>query len=202
MLIHLPPNCSKSKFYEKLIDDFRRAEKRAFYSLMENNPSVEERCKFDEINAQDAHYFFSVYKGRVMSVVRLISSQKLNLVYDLLSPYFAPLPIKRDESLLEMNIFFLGNPLPLTSSILTLKFINLFIGVVKYGLRRGYKKIITAVSVIMEENFKLAGWPFTRLTDVNPLGDIPTVIGTLPISEDILSILKSTKKSYGVSYGN
>ncbi|WP_051908705.1 acyl-homoserine-lactone synthase [Candidatus Odyssella acanthamoebae] len=191
MLIHLPP---QSFIYnQELVHGFQKARKKIFYDRMKWAVNIEDDREVDEFDAAQSHFLLSIHEGKVIGGVRLAPSEAPNLTYDIFSKYFGEIPVKRDPFLLESSRFGLEVTPTMSSQFLRDQTIDLFIGVLKFGLMERFSRIITVVDVRMERTLRLAGWPVERITDVVQIGETKTIIGVLPISESILQSLEKKK---------
>ncbi|WP_010304133.1 acyl-homoserine-lactone synthase [Candidatus Odyssella thessalonicensis] len=194
MLVHLSPLSFKSNL--ELVEGYQRARKAIFYDRLNWKVNLIEDREVDEFdNNGHTHFLLSIYNDKVIGGVRMASSLSPNLTYDVFTKYFGELPIQRDRYLLETSRFGLEVTPQMTSQVLRDQTIELFIGVLKFGLQEGYKQIITVIDVRMERTLRLAGWPVERITEVVQIGDTRTIVGILPINIDILYHLEEKKAS-------
>ncbi len=191
MLIHLPP---ESFIYnQELVHGFQRSRKKIFHDRLQWEVKIEDDREIDEFDSAHSHFILSVHENKVIGGVRLTPSEAPNLTYEIFSKYFGEIPVKREPFLLESSRFGLEVLPNMSSQFLRDQTIDLFIGVLKFGLTERFSRIITVVDVRMERTLRLAGWPVERITDVVQIGETRTIIGILPISEDILHSLEQKK---------
>jgi N-acyl-L-homoserine lactone synthetase len=195
MLIHIPPK--SFRYNQDLVRDFQWVRKRIFLDRMGWGIQVNDYKEVDEFDSEHSHYVVSVHDNEIIGGVRLTPSQAPNLTYETFSKYFGSIPAQRNSQLLEISHFGLEMTHNVTASLLRSKTVDLFVAMLKFAIKYGYKEIITVVDTRMERVLHLSGWEIRRITDVVQIEDTKTIIGILPVSYEIIEILESKRVGQG-----
>lgn len=184
MLLHL--NSHTSKYHDDIINEFYKIRKKIFIDRLNWDLPAQGDKEIDQYDHNQCSYLLSVSNEKVNGGIRLTPSTAPNLTFNTFKNIFSlPPEIKPESNLLEISrLGIIKSPNETTSNFVRAKTLELFQGILKFGLCYGYKKIITVTDVRIERIFKLSGWPLERITEVKQVGNTRALVGYLNINQD------------------
>ncbi|WP_032113954.1 acyl-homoserine-lactone synthase [Candidatus Paracaedibacter symbiosus] len=184
MLIHL--NAQTSKYHNDILDEFYRIRKKIFIDRLNWDLPAQGDKEIDQYDHNQCNYLLSISNDKVSGGIRLTPSLAPNLTFDTFSDVFnLPTHIKPQNNLLEISrlgIIKTSDEMP--SNIVRRKTLELFQGILKFGLCHGYEKIITVTDIRIEKIFKLSDWPLERISEVQQVGNTRALVGFLHITQE------------------
>lgn len=184
MLLHL--NAQTSKYHKDVLDDFYKIRKRIFIDRLGWDLPSQGDKEIDQYDHDQCNYLLSIKNNRVKGGIRLTPSITPNLTFNYFSGIFnIPDHIQPSNNLLESSRFGLHKSLTKSSSnILKKETLQLFQGMLKFGLCFDYHRIITVTDIRIERILKLAGWPLERISNVQQVGNTKALVGFLDITQE------------------
>lgn len=182
MLIHLPPNTKRYNL--DILNDLYKVRCKIFVDRLDWDLVRNNGMEIDQYDHAECHHLISIENGKVIGGVRLTPSEAPNLVFDHFRDILGlQTEIKRSSKLLESSRFgLLQNTDKASLKGIRQKTLELFEGMIKFGLDYGYENIITVTDIRIEKILKRSGWVLERLTEVIPIDNTKALIGMLKIS--------------------
>lgn len=191
MLIHL--NAETSKYHHNLINQFYKIRKEIFVDRLNWDLPTQGDKEIDQYDHDHCSYLLSIAEKTVNGGIRLTPSLAPNLTFNTFSEVFnLPSYINRQRNLLEISrLGIIKTPEKTTSTLLNKKTLEIFQGIIKFGLCYGYEKIITVTDIRIERIFKLSGWPIERISEVQQVGNTRALVGFLQINQEYYDKLQT-----------
>lgn len=149
--------------------------------------------EFDEFDALHPAYILQLsHDGRLQGCVRLLPSVGPTMVRDTFPALLDGGPAPSGPNVWESSRFAVDvNPdSQTTQGGIANSTLQLFAGMVEFGLSRQLTDIVTVTDARMERILRRAGWPLRRLGKPCSLGNTLAVAGYLEISEEALKNLR------------
>jgi acyl homoserine lactone synthase len=182
MLIHLSSNTKRYNL--DILNELYKVRSKIFIDRLDWDLQRTNCMEIDQFDHDECHHLVSMENEEVIGGVRLTPSEAPNLAFDLFSDILGlPSEIKRSPKLLESSRFgLLQNTDRASVKGIRQKTLELFEGMMKFGLDYGYENIITVTDIRIEKILKRAGWALERLTEVRQMDNTKALIGMLKIS--------------------
>jgi acyl homoserine lactone synthase len=138
-------------------------------------------------------------EGRVGGCVRLLPTSGPNMLRNSFPSLLGPAPAPQGPGIWEASRFAIDSEVGSSpaSGGLSLPTLELFAGVLEFGLARDLSEIVAVVDMRMERILRRAGWPLRRIHAPQHIGNAPAVAGYLEVSSQILSHVQSLGGLHG-----
>jgi N-acyl-L-homoserine lactone synthetase len=192
-MIQLITQQSYGEFAEAIIE-MHRLRYRVFKERLDWDVHISGDMEIDAFDALHPAYLLQrAEDGQIRGCVRLLPSSGPTMLRDTFPVLLAGQPAPASSTIWESSRFSLdvSSDAPKAASGLARATLELFAGVIEFGLSRGLTDIVTVTDVRMERILRRATWPLRRVGEPKRLGVTMAVAGYLEISFDSLANVRN-----------
>jgi acyl homoserine lactone synthase len=174
--------------------EMHRLRKRVFWDRMGWEVRIAGDLEADDFDLLMPTYLLAIDdgSGRVVGCLRLLPTTGPNMLRDTFPILLGGRPAISDKSIPESSRFAVDTSSEgVTKAIITRATQELFLGLIEYGLDRGYSHIMTVCDVLMERIVVRGGWKWTRLCEPAQLGKERAVAGLGVVSVEALETMRA-----------
>lgn len=191
MLVLITPE--RAARHREMLADMHRMRHRVFRGRLGWDVSSEGGLEIDEYDAKGASYLlYTSEDGRVLGGARLLPTTGPNMLRDTFPALLGEHPAPCSSQIWESSRFALDLPAdaPKVDSGVAMATMELFCGIVEFGLAYGCSDIATVTDVRLERILRRIGWPLRRFAPPRPVGNTRAVAGLLGVSKEQLKTLR------------
>jgi acyl homoserine lactone synthase len=188
MIQLLTPDCAKEFAAE--LDAMHRLRARVFAGRLGWEVAVVDGREIDCFDACGSTYLLQRgVDGSVQGCVRLLPSTGPIMLREAFPELLAGRSVAADPLIWESSRFAVDLPpvAPKAACGLALATVELFAGMLEFGLARQLTDIVTVTDLRVERLLRRAGWPLRRIAAPCPVGITMSVAGHLAVSRQALS---------------
>lgn len=188
-MIQLITQPSYGEFADALIE-MHKLRYRVFKERLDWDVHIAGDMEIDSFDALNPAYLLQrAETGRLQGCVRLLPSTGPTMLSDTFPALLDGQSAPSCSTIWESSRFSLdvGPDAPKVGCGLAKATLELFAGVIEFGLSRGLSDIVTVTDVRMERILRRATWPLRRIGEPKRLGVTLAVAGYLEISSDSLA---------------
>jgi acyl homoserine lactone synthase len=154
-------------------------------------------CDFqiDKYDVLEAIYLIAQNdQGKVCGSIRLLPSTGTTMLEDVFSALINPEKYKKSTSIWELSHLTVDSELKDREIELPISpyMLELFIGMLEYGIMNGWSDIVTVVDLQLEKILDIARWPLRRIGEERKIESKIAVAGLLQVSQTILNQVKKS----------
>lgn len=180
------------------LTEMHRLRARVFKERLGWGVEVRDGLEVDHFDQWNPVYLLNLDSaGRVQGCVRLLPTQGPNMLRDTFPALLNGGACPAADNIWESSRFALdlrGNPS--ASGPLSPATIEMFTGMIEFGLSRSLAEIVTVTDVRIERILRRASWPLRRLSEPTTLGHTQAVVGALDVS---LAALARVRRTAGIT---
>lgn len=190
MLIQITP--SEHHIFTKKLDQMHLHRGRVFKDRLEWEVRVKDGRERDQYDDLDPTYLLYIApNGELKGSIRLLPTTNTNMLRDTFPQLLDGKPAPQGNQYWESSRFCVETKGDAKTNVkLSLGCVELFAGMIEFGLARGLSSIITVTDILVERILRRAGWEVSRIGKPHKIGNTIAVALDMPCTMDNLQRIR------------
>ena len=197
MLLEIAP--SDQLAFKNRLTEMHFLRGRVFKDRLEWAVTLKNGQEFDEYDGEGPTYLLYIGSDGVMKgSIRLLPTTGTNMLRDTFSQLLDGKKAPQSPVIWESSRFCLDKNLndEMGDNRLSRGCVELFAGMIEFGIARGLSSIVTVTDVLIERILKRAGWEVSRIGSVHPIGNSKAVALDMPCTMENLQRIRAKSGFY------